>query len=140
MVKTVDGAKESARKAAKGAGEAADARFDRIFGSMHAEAIIHAISSSTQFDVKEGIVGYWQTFHQVVTLQPAELTAFEEDLEYVHKRLKQAEEPIQEMTWQDARSSWMQLAQLLPKIRSERGIAILQSIFSDKKVVQRCML
>jgi len=30
----------------------------------------------------------------------------------------------------------MQLMNLLPKMRAERGIAILQSIFSDKKVLK----
>jgi len=42
--------------------------------------------------VKEGIAGYRQTLHQVLSLQLAELTARKDDLEYLLKKLHQAEE------------------------------------------------
>ena len=40
------------------------------------------------------------------------------------------------MSWQDQVESWIALADLLPKLRTEKGVAVLECIFADSTVTQ----
>ena len=90
------------------------------------------ISRTTEFEAR----GRWQTLKQVYSLPPVMLTAQENDLTYLLDKLKQAEEPIAETTWEDTLASWQALMALLPKMKSKRGVAILEAIFSDRQVLK----
>ena len=50
----------------------------------------------------------------------------------------EAEEPIKPDSWQDAVNSWLALADLLPVIQAEGGMAVLECIFSDEGVLRGC--
>ena len=52
------------------------------------------------------------------------------------ERLEKAEAPIRLDEWEDTLSSWQALLDLLPKMKSERGVAILEAIFADRAVVR----
>ena len=47
---------------------------------------------------------------------------------YVKDRLAKAEEPITVTTWQDVVESWLALAELLPVIQAQRGVAVLECV------------
>ena len=90
------------------------------------------ISRTTEFDAR----GYWETLKQIYSLPPTFLTAQENDLKYLQDKLKQAEEPVTEASWEDTLASWQALMALLPKMKSKRGIAVLEAIFSDRQVLK----
>ena len=94
--------------------------------------------NASEFDVRaEGMCGRTAaTLWQVVGLRPAELTAQENNLVYLLEKLQQAEEPVQELTWQDSLASWQALMDLLPLMRSQRGVAVLEAIFSSRDVLE----
>ena len=71
---------------------------------------------------------------QVLTMRKKELNKAENDLEYLKERLIKAEEPLVATSWQDTVDSWLELAKLLPKMRSERGVLVLESVFADVEV------
>ena len=72
---------------------------------------------------------------QVVSLSPVDLIAQEKNLTYLLERLAKAEEPIQQQSWEDSLASWQALMDLLPKMNSKRGVAVLEAIFSDSAVL-----
>ena len=90
------------------------------------------ISRTTEFDVR----GYWDTLKQIYSLPPTFLTAQENDLKYLLDMLKQAQEPIAEASWEDTLASWQALMALLPKMKSRRGVAVLEAIFCDRQVLK----
>ena len=44
-------------------------------------------------------------------------------------------EPLAATTWQDSVESWLALAELLPRLRGERAVAVLECVFADPGVV-----
>lgn len=117
MLQTVEQAKDNAVQ--KG-GRHAD-RLERAFAGVHAQMAIELISRRTEFDARS----YLDTVRQVVRLPPAELKVQQSHLEYLVEKLKDAEQPIQQLSWQDTLASWQALMDLLPEMRAKRGVAIL---------------
>ena len=113
-------------------------RIERVFGGLRAQLVQRALVNASEFDVRaEGMCGRTAaTLWQVVGLRPAELTAQENNLVYLLEKLQQAEEPVQELTWQDSLASWQALMDLLPLMRSQRGVAVLEVIFSSRDVLE----
>ena len=74
--------------------------------------------------------------HKVITMPKAGLKVTENDLVYLQERLAEAGEAFKADTWQDSVESWLALADLLPVLRSERGVGVLECIFSDPAVLQ----
>ena len=72
----------------------------------------------------------------VLTMPKAELRLQQKDLAYLRERLEKAAEPLAAQTWADSVESWLALADLLPKLRGERAVAVLECVFADPGVLE----
>ena len=73
---------------------------------------------------------------KVLAMPKAELRLQLKDLAYLRERLDKVAEPLSAQTWQDSVESWLALADLLPKLRGERAVAVLECVFADPGVVE----
>ena len=73
---------------------------------------------------------------KIVTMRNKELNKAENDLTYLKEMLAEVQQPLVEASWKDRVESWIELAALLPKLRSERGVAVLECVFADAEVTK----
>ncbi len=76
------------------------------------------------------------TLRKIVTMRNKELNKAENDLTYLKEMLADVQQPLVEASWKDRVESWIELAALLPKLRSERGVAVLECVFADAEVAK----
>ena len=72
----------------------------------------------------------------MVQLRPVDLNAQAASLIYLKEQLQEIEKQSWATEgWLVSLASWQALMDLLPKMKSQRGVAVLETIFSDKDVL-----
>ena len=104
----------------------------RVYAGLCDEIATSLLQTKSDFDDR----GLRATFKQAALLSRMELKEKEKSLTYLLERLAKAEEPIQQQSWEDSLASWQALMDLLPKMKSKRGVAVLEAIFSDRAVLK----
>jgi len=74
---------------------------------------------------------------QALARSRVELTRDENELVYLLDRLQKVEEQqTSEMTWRDTSESWEAVVRLRAQLHNERGLAVLECIINDPKVLK----
>lgn len=132
MSKKKRGEKEEAFKRRLEDAKALRQRLEKRLDTLRTRAIASRLGGTSLFVAR----GACDMLHKVITMPKAGLKFTENDILYLQERLDAAGEAFRADTWQDSVESWLALANLLPVIRSERGVGVLECIFSDADVLQ----
>ena len=109
-----------------------------LVGGLRSRLLKTTLTAAKQYEVRAG--GFKGSFDMVslaMTCSRAKLTKHEKELEYLKKKLEKLEEvTTTEQTWRDVTETWQATLALLSSLEVERGVAVLQCIASDEKLLE----
>eukprot|EP00964_Phaeocystis_antarctica_P125306 scaffold88935_cov58-Phaeocystis_antarctica.AAC.3 len=107
-------------------------------GGLHSRLLKTTLKAATQYEVSVGgISGSVDMVRLAWTCSRAKLTKHENELEYLKEKLKKLEDmTTTEQTWRDVTETWQATLAMLKSVEVERGVAVLQCIASDKKLLK----
>ena len=107
-------------------------------GGLHSRLLQTTLTAATQYEVRiGGISGSFDMLYLAWTCSRARLTKHENELKYLNKKLEKLEELMTtEQTWLDVTETWRATLGLLKSLEVQRGVAVLQCIASDKKLLE----
>ena len=107
-------------------------------GGLRSRLLKATLTAATQYEVSVGgFSGSLGMARLAWTCSRAKLTKHENELEYLKKKLEKLEElTTTDQTWRDVTETWQATLALLKSVEVERGVAVLQCIASDEKLLQ----
>jgi len=107
-------------------------------GGLRSRLLKTTLTAATQYEVSVGgFSGSLDMARLAWTCSRAKLTKHENELEYLKKKLEKLEElTTTDQTWRDVTETWQATLALLKSVEVERGVAVLQCIASDEKLLQ----
>ena len=119
--------------------EKASPSLKRLMGSdsVRSIAIKRMLRSTTAYTMRSsGFAAYFDMIKAAATYTRRQLAREEQDLLYVIEQIKKLQElPTTPETFRDVVDTWVSLLDLIPQISSQRGLAVLQCLSSDKKLL-----
>ena len=120
--------------------EKASPSLKRLMGSdsVRSIAIKRMLRSTTAYTMRSsGFAAYFDMIKAAATYTRRQLAREEQDLLYVIEQIKKLQElPTTPETFRDVVDTWVSLLDLIPQISSQRGLAVLQCLSSDKKLLE----
>ena len=105
--------------------------------SAKASLVKGMLKAATDYTMRaSGVGAYGDMLKAAATFTRPQLAREEQDLMYVIERIKKLEElATTPETFRDVVDSWTSLLDLIPQISSQRALAVLQCLSSDKKLL-----
>ena len=107
-------------------------------GGLRSRLLKTTLTAATQYEVRVGgFSGSIDMARLAWKCSRAKLTKHENELDYLKEELKKLKDmTTTDQTWRDVTETWQATLDLLKNVEVERGVAVLQCIASDEKLLQ----
>ena len=107
-------------------------------GVLRSRLLKTTLAAAKQYEVRIGSFnGSFDMVRLAWTCSRSKLTKHENELQYLKEKLKKLEDlTTTDQTWRDVTETWQATLALLKSVEVERGVAVLQCIASDEKLLQ----
>ena len=107
-------------------------------GGLRSRLLKSTLTAATQYEVSvSGFKGSIDMARLAWKCSRAKLTKHENELDYLKEELKKLKDmTTTDQTWRDVTETWQATLALLKNVEVERGVAVLQCIASDEKLLQ----
>ena len=107
-------------------------------GGLRSRLLKTTLTAATQYEVRVGgFSGSIDMARLAWKCSRAKLTKHENELDYLKEELKKLKDmTTTDQTWRDVTETWQATLALLKNVEVERGVAVLQCIASDEKLLQ----